>query len=57
MGRSTKVEVEVHLLNPPVPRCGFRGVEVTDGNWGGPGRVYHVRDVAALVNGRLLPAA
>jgi phenylpyruvate tautomerase PptA (4-oxalocrotonate tautomerase family) len=31
--------------------------EVTDGNWGGAGRVYHFRDIAALVNGRLVPAA
>jgi phenylpyruvate tautomerase PptA (4-oxalocrotonate tautomerase family) len=31
--------------------------EVTDGNWGGAGRVYHFRDIAALVNGRLAPAA
>jgi phenylpyruvate tautomerase PptA (4-oxalocrotonate tautomerase family) len=31
--------------------------EVTDGNWGGAGRVFHFRDISALVNGRLLPAA
>jgi phenylpyruvate tautomerase PptA (4-oxalocrotonate tautomerase family) len=33
--------------------------EVTDGNWAGAGRIYHFRDIAALVNGgrRLLPAA
>jgi phenylpyruvate tautomerase PptA (4-oxalocrotonate tautomerase family) len=34
--------------------------EVTDGNWAGGGRVYHFRDIAALINGggrRLLPAA
>jgi phenylpyruvate tautomerase PptA (4-oxalocrotonate tautomerase family) len=31
--------------------------EVTDGNWGGAGRVYHFRDISALVNGRLMPAA
>jgi phenylpyruvate tautomerase PptA (4-oxalocrotonate tautomerase family) len=31
--------------------------EVTDGNWGGAGRVYHFRDITALVNGRLMPAA
>ena len=33
--------------------------EVTDGNWAGGGRVYHFRDIAALMNGgaRLVPAA
>jgi phenylpyruvate tautomerase PptA (4-oxalocrotonate tautomerase family) len=31
--------------------------EVTDGNWGGAGRVYRYRDITALVNGRLAPAA
>jgi len=32
--------------------------EVTDGNWAGDGRVFHFRDIAALVNGgRLRPAA
>jgi phenylpyruvate tautomerase PptA (4-oxalocrotonate tautomerase family) len=31
--------------------------EVTDGNWGGAGRVFHFRDISALVNGRLMPAA
>ena len=31
--------------------------EVTDGNWGGAGCVFHFRAHLALVNGRLVPAA